>query len=217
MSASGKMKKSIEKIRNRIKKLNNQLTIETEKVNLGEEAVEQLGQQVREIKNQNGVLQSDYDAKVKEYEDNRKIEQSKNDKILADKNLELYHLRQLIEEYNRKAEEEAILLDKEQKEIEVACSQYEIDIKRARAELQKLQSDLRKYECPTETTTNFVMKKLFTQIQQREKKEKLSRQIETLTNLRNNLDMEIQNLEKQLGALPPDPIAPDQPPNSTVK
>lgn len=205
MSSSGKMKKNLDKIKNRCKKLNLQLASETEKVNQKQENLDRLAQKVRDIKNDNQQLQTEYDTKVKDFELIRKNEQTLYDKQLEDKNVELYNLRQLIEEYNRQAEEEAILLDKEQREIEVTRTQYKTDIKRAKIELDKLRSDLQKHECPTESTSNLVISKLLEQIDQREKKERLSKQIEALTSLRNNLELEIQNLGKQIGEIATDP------------
>ena len=199
MSANGKIKRNIEKARGRVKKLKAQLEQDQEKHDREEDGLEKLSQIVRDIQKQNADLLAKNERSKEEYENQRRQEKKQLEEKLKKKNKELRDLKENIEELNRKADEENAALEEYQKSISFQCTKYNQEIQRAKNEVIKLSSELKHYENPQDVAgSENMMTKLLNQIHQREKKEKLSRQIDTLTSLRDNLQNEIQDLERKI-------------------
>ena len=216
MSAQTKLKRNIEKTKNKIKKLTTQLQQEQEKTAQFKEKIDQLTDFARDVQKQFYDLQNEYTVKKNEFELIREEQKEKLNDELISKNLELKNLKENIEEINRETEDEILALEIYQKTIGLQCSKYNQEIQRAKGEVLKLTAELSHYENPAEASGgDLVMAKLFKQITQREKKEKLSKQIDMLTQLKDKLETEVKNLEIQLGESTGDKPSEEQPKESS--
>ena len=198
MSSQGKIKRNIEKTRSRIKKITAELQQYQDKSKQCTENNEKLTEIVRDIQKQHTDLQQEYANKKTEFELKREDEKQKLDQKLIAKNLELKNLKENIEEINRRTEDEILALEIYQKTISLQCQRYNNEIQQAMNEVQKLTTELSHYENPSAAAGDFVMAKLFKQIHQKEQQQRLSRQIDTLTRMKNNLETEIRALEQKL-------------------
>lgn len=198
MSGNVKLKKTIERTRQRIKKLTTSLSHEQEKVALAEDSLQKFGQLVRDIKKGNTDMQNDFTNKIQDYAKEIEVERQAMERRCSLFRMDIERVKNKIYKYNTQAAREEEEMQIMAHKIDKMVTSYQSEIRRAKSEVQKLQRDLQAEESFAYSPDEQEFKSIFNQIHQSGKREKLTRDFRTLSNLRRNLCEEIANLEMRI-------------------